>query len=360
MLDRAGHACCARTRKHRRPSLGRDQVPSGDSEADAPASTDSADRPREPGPSSLRRRPYRSYGELTGVRCPRRRRWRQTMCMTAEDRGRPHWIPLGAGGHSVRVNGIVCEVISSLIQRRPRQRLPRRPGDPRPERTVRDRDDTGPERARLERVSWRGGSRDAIGRSTRILRYESAGDPTASSPTWGDAVASPVRISDDPPWHSASWGCSLDAEPTWGRDELGTGEMWTCNSVMSGSHPRLGLPGRDRLPPTRAGTRMGRGRRRCRRQLPSGPGRHGRRNGPSDGGARRRGSQRGGHVPFVPADRDHRPCPVRPAPSTLGSCRGRGTRTVDRGPARGRWRRGGRAGRITVGAMPAIFPSTTG
>ena len=31
-----------------------------------------------------------------------------------------YWLPLGAGGHSVRVNGIVYEAISSLIHRRPR------------------------------------------------------------------------------------------------------------------------------------------------------------------------------------------------------------------------------------------------
>jgi hypothetical protein len=31
-----------------------------------------------------------------------------------------YWIPLGAGGHSVRFNGIVDEAISSPIQRRPR------------------------------------------------------------------------------------------------------------------------------------------------------------------------------------------------------------------------------------------------
>lgn len=32
-----------------------------------------------------------------------------------------YWIPLGAGGHLVRFNGIVLEAISSMIQRRPRR-----------------------------------------------------------------------------------------------------------------------------------------------------------------------------------------------------------------------------------------------
>jgi hypothetical protein len=31
-----------------------------------------------------------------------------------------YWLPLGAGGHSVRLNGMVYEAISSLTERRPR------------------------------------------------------------------------------------------------------------------------------------------------------------------------------------------------------------------------------------------------
>jgi len=30
------------------------------------------------------------------------------------------WLPLGAGGHSVRFNGMVYEAISAIIDRRPR------------------------------------------------------------------------------------------------------------------------------------------------------------------------------------------------------------------------------------------------
>jgi hypothetical protein len=32
-----------------------------------------------------------------------------------------YWIPLGAGGHSVRFNGIVYEAITAMIHRRPRR-----------------------------------------------------------------------------------------------------------------------------------------------------------------------------------------------------------------------------------------------
>ena len=34
-----------------------------------------------------------------------------------------HWIPLGAGGHSVRFNGIVYESLAASIQRRPRYNI---------------------------------------------------------------------------------------------------------------------------------------------------------------------------------------------------------------------------------------------
>jgi hypothetical protein len=34
-----------------------------------------------------------------------------------------YWLPLGAGGHSVRFNGLLYEAISALVERRPRYDL---------------------------------------------------------------------------------------------------------------------------------------------------------------------------------------------------------------------------------------------
>jgi hypothetical protein len=57
-----------------------------------------------------------------------------------------------------------------------------------------------------------------------------------------DAVASPQRLSDDPdPAHRLL--ALVDSLPAlvWGRDELGTGEMWNSNSVVSWLLSRSGI-----------------------------------------------------------------------------------------------------------------------
>jgi hypothetical protein len=57
------------------------------------------------------------------------------------------------------------------------------------------------------------------------------------------AVASPQRLSGDPLLARRLLdlvGCL--PSPVWGRDELGTGEMWNSNSVVSWLLARSGLP----------------------------------------------------------------------------------------------------------------------
>jgi hypothetical protein len=183
-----------------------------------------------------------------------------------------YWIPLGAGGHFVRVNGIVYEVISSLIQRRPRCDI---------------------YHAALEIVApsgrfavemtpvpngrgWERGvvAEGAVGMrpagQLRIFRYEIRRWRDGVIPDLGDAVASPVRISDDVALAQRVLGLLPSTpRPTWGRDELGTGEMWTCNSVMSWVLTRAGVdpdaiafPPRARAPGWDAGVAV------ARRQLP--------------------------------------------------------------------------------------------
>jgi hypothetical protein len=58
-----------------------------------------------------------------------------------------------------------------------------------------------------------------------------------------EAVASPQLLSDDPGLARRLLdlvGCL--PSPVWGRDELGTGEMWNSNSVISWLLARSGLP----------------------------------------------------------------------------------------------------------------------
>jgi hypothetical protein len=43
-----------------------------------------------------------------------------------------YWLPLGAGGHSVRLNGRVFEAIAARLARRPKQQTPQRSVRPGP------------------------------------------------------------------------------------------------------------------------------------------------------------------------------------------------------------------------------------
>jgi len=153
-----------------------------------------------------------------------------------------YWLPLGAGGHSVRVNGRVFEAVAALLGRRRRRDLyhsaleihvpegrfviemtPVRPGD------GADVVAEGPVGAR------------AAGRF-RLFRYEVRRWCDGVIPDVAEAVESPRRLTGD--LDRARRLLALVPEvPTavWGRDELGAGEMWNSNSVVSWLIARSGL-----------------------------------------------------------------------------------------------------------------------
>jgi hypothetical protein len=99
-----------------------------------------------------------------------------------------------------------------------------------------------------------------LGRS-RLFRYEVRRWPGGVIPDVSEAVASPQRLSTD----VATAQRVLDLVPafptrTWGRDELGTGEMWNSNSLIawllthSGHRmDRISPPAGGRAPGWRAG-----------------------------------------------------------------------------------------------------------
>jgi hypothetical protein len=136
-----------------------------------------------------------------------------------------YWLPLGTGGHSVYLNGKVFEAVAARTCLGPQ--LPAVP-------------------LRVRR--WRDG----------VI------------PDVAEAVASPLRLSDDP--DRARRILELVAQvptPVWGRDELGAGEMWNSNSTISwvlacsgldvGSIP---LPPGGRAPGWRAGVVIAQRQRR--------------------------------------------------------------------------------------------------
>jgi hypothetical protein len=163
-----------------------------------------------------------------------------------------YWLPLGAGGHSVRLNGRIFEALAAGLQRRERCDLYHSALEVR----VRDR------RFIIEQAPSRGNdgfdrgvvAEGAVGARAagrfRLFRYEIRRWRDGVIPDIAEAVDSPHRL-------------SLDADvaqrlldlvpqvptPVWGRDELGAGEMWNSNSVVSWLIARCGLDATSIKPP---------------------------------------------------------------------------------------------------------------
>ncbi len=155
-----------------------------------------------------------------------------------------YWLPLGAGGRSVRLNGRVFEAVAARLARRDacdlyHSALEVRVPDARfviEQAPVRDRN--GAERGVVTEGAV--GSRWA-GRF-RIFRYEVRRWCDGVIPDESEAVESPRRLTDDPRLAQRVLDLVPDV-PTavWGRDELGAGEMWNSNSLISWLIERSGL-----------------------------------------------------------------------------------------------------------------------
>jgi len=155
-----------------------------------------------------------------------------------------YWLPLGAGGHSVRFNGRVYEALAAARGRRPRLdlyhaalRVLTSDADFVIEQTpVSDR--RGRERGVV--VEGPVGSRWA-GRF-RLFRYEIRLWPGGEIPDIAEAVESPRLLSDRETVARRVLKYTREVPPlTWGRDELGTGEMWNSNAVVAWILSRSGI-----------------------------------------------------------------------------------------------------------------------
>ena len=147
-----------------------------------------------------------------------------------------YWLPLGAGGHVVRWNGRVYE---ALVARR-EHRAPA----PLFHSAMQIRLDGTTYAVEMGPV-WnvaapnRGTVCQGPVGSTRLGRfrafqYEVRVWPDGVIPDLAEAVGSPVRVSDDPAQVTAVLELLPRVPPlTWGRDELGTGDMWNSNSLVS-------------------------------------------------------------------------------------------------------------------------------
>jgi hypothetical protein len=154
------------------------------------------------------------------------------------------WLPLGAGGHSVRLNGLVFEAVMARLGRRAACDLYHSALEVRvPEgRFVIEMgpipDSNGARRGVVAEGAV--GSRWA-GRF-RIFRYEVRRSLDGVIPDVDEAVESPQLLTDVP--RLAQRLLDLVPEvptPVWGRDELDAGEMWNSNSLTSWLIARGGL-----------------------------------------------------------------------------------------------------------------------
>jgi hypothetical protein len=147
-----------------------------------------------------------------------------------------YWLPLGAGGHSVKWNGRIYEAIKARQERRQRFDLYHAAleihmgGDTYVIEQAPEPDLSGERRGVVAEgpvgARWAG--------RFRIFRYEIRVWREGSIPDIAEAVESPVRLTKPPDLGRRV----LDAigqvpTPVWGRDELHAGEMWNSNSVIA-------------------------------------------------------------------------------------------------------------------------------
>jgi hypothetical protein len=165
-----------------------------------------------------------------------------------------YWIPLGAGGAGVvRLNGRLYEAIHARRERR-------RP---------RDLYHTAlevlvPEGRFTIENAWPSPNSDTESRGVvvegpvgsrrlarfRLFRYEVRRWQDGVIPDVGEAVESPQRLSADPRLaRTVVQRVASVPAMIWGRDELGAGEMWNSNSVVSWLLVRSGLPVEGIQPP---------------------------------------------------------------------------------------------------------------
>ena len=163
-----------------------------------------------------------------------------------------YWIPLGAGGHSVRFNGRLYEAIKAAQEHRRRRDIYHAAlvvelaGDrytievaPSPDADEASRGvvATGPV-----------GSRH-LGR-LRLFRYEVRCWRGGSIPDLVEAVGEPRRLTSERRVARPLLDVIATVPtPVWGRDERKTGDMWNSNSVIAWLVATAGLPTAPLQPP---------------------------------------------------------------------------------------------------------------
>ena len=163
-----------------------------------------------------------------------------------------YWLPLGARGHFVRLNGRVYEAVAARAQRRPACDLYHSALQV----------EVAEGRFVIEQApvhDWSGEQRGVVAEGAvgsrragrfRVFRYEIRLWFGGHIPDVAEAVDSPRRLANDEA--RARRVLDLIAQvptPVWGRDELATGDMWNSNSVIAWVLARSGIDAEAIQPP---------------------------------------------------------------------------------------------------------------
>jgi hypothetical protein len=164
-----------------------------------------------------------------------------------------YWLPLGAGGHFVRLNGRVYEwILAKRCRRRPLDLYHTALGI------------TLPEGRFTVENAWPIPNGDPVARGVmvegpvwhrelarfRVFRYEVRRWSDGIIADIAEAVDSPQRVSDDENQARALLTLTRKVPAyVWGRDELHIGEMWNSNSVVAWLLTATGIPAVNIRPP---------------------------------------------------------------------------------------------------------------
>jgi hypothetical protein len=148
-----------------------------------------------------------------------------------------YWLPLGAGGHFVRMNGRIYEALAAWRGKRPRRDIYHSAlivTAPAGQFVIEQAWPIPSGDRELRGVVAEGPVGTLRAQPLRLLRYEVRRWRDGVIADLDEAVESPQRVSEDVA--VAERLLELVPEvptPVWGRDEVRAGEMWNSNSLIS-------------------------------------------------------------------------------------------------------------------------------